>query len=221
MKETTENLKPVNLREHPSILSRVNKWYLIDKEAGIWFTTAIPGTDSKSENDLTKLYRNFRFCLCFGTKVEIAGINGRPVTRIDINGVMNVSKIMDTINICTDDGSFKIVKDNDNFYLYTKLEDRVILQKIVGTVLFTTEERSRIRQRFENLSIGHALIVTLDDAPGAMKVTNSTEELFSRADEPLENAFLDAFYDLYDRYRDTNRGESTDVVLRKLTEKLF
>ena len=221
MEETTEKLQPVDLRDYPSILSQENTWYLIDKEAGIWFTTAIPGTDGKSENDLTKLYRNFKFCLCFGTKVEIAGINNRPVTSIDIGGVMNVSKIIDTIDACTDDDSFMIVKDNDDFYLCTKLEDRLIMQKIVGTVLFTTEDSSYIRQRFENLSMGHALRIPLDDTSGLMKVTNSTDELFRSADEPLEKEFLDAFYDLYDQYIITNRGCSTDDVLRKLAEKLF
>lgn len=221
MEETTEKLQPVDLRDYPSILSQENTWYLIDKEAGIWFTTAIPGTDGKSENDLTKLYRNFKFCLCFGTKVEIAGINNRPVTSIDIGGVMNVSKIIDTIDACTDDDSFMIVKDNDDFYLCTKLEDRLIMQKIVGTVLFTTEDSSYIRQRFENLSMGHALRIPLDATSGLMKVTNSTDELFRSADEPLEKEFLDAFYDLYDQYIITNRGCSTDDVLRKLAEKLF
>lgn len=221
MKETPEKLQPVNLRDYPSILSRENTWYLIDKEAGIWFTTAIPGTDGKSENDLTRLYRNFKFCLCFGTKVEFAGINGRPATSIDIGRAMDVSRILNTIDVCAYDDSFMIVKENDTFYLCTKLEDRVVMQKIVGTALFTTEERSYVRQRFENLSMGHALRFTLDDAPGIMKVTNSADELFSRADEPLEKAFLNAFYDLYDQYIITNRGESTNIVLRKLAEKLF
>lgn len=215
--EHNEILTPIDLMDYNGILSSKNTWYLLNEDSGIWFTESIPGTGSMpmSADQQYDLYTKFNFCLCFGERENKLGFKTYE-RNLKITSIVNMNQM-----IYRDP---RFVKDeNNNIYFCVRKENIVERRLFLGTVVFTVglDEDSDMLRKFKMCDKECPINLQMEKIREFNKNTSSMDELFAKADEPLEKAFVDAFYALYNRYTITNRGSDTERTLYRICEKLI
>lgn len=215
--EHDEMLTVLNLADYSGILSHKNTWYLLNEDSGIWFTESIPGSGSMpaSADQQYDLYTKFNFCMCFGKREDKLELDHHE-RNLEITTVRNMCRFI------YNDPRF-VKGENDNIYFCVNINNRIEKQLFLGTVVFTTglDEDSYMLRKFKMCDKEHPIRLQLGKIREYNKQTNSLDELFSKADKPLEDAFKDAFLALYNQYWITNRGGDIDNVLQRLSGKLF
>ena len=210
-------LRPINLKDYRGILSRKNTWYLLNEDSGIWFTKSIPGTGSYpgSSDEQYDLYTKFNFCLCFGKREYVHDESNNGETLI----------ITNIVNMCQffyNDPCF--VKDSTgNIYFYIRKNNIIEKRLFLGTVLFAggLDADSNMLRKFKTCDPEYPIKLQMDNIRKHNKHTNSADDLFGLADEPLESVFRKAVYDLYAQYKVTNRATGIYQTLMKAYDRVL
>lgn len=189
----------------------------MNEDSGIWFTKSIPGTGSypRSSDEQYDLYTTFNFCMCFGKREYMYDDSSVEETLI-ITNIVNMGQFV------YNDKDPRFVKDESGNIYFCVCKNNIIEKRLfLGTVLFAggLDADSNMLRKFKTCNPKYPIKLQMDNIRKHSKHTNSADDLFGLADEPLESVFRKAVYDLYAQYKVTNSATGIYQTLMRAYDK--
>lgn len=209
----TPEPKAINLQDFPRLFSKQNVWKLFDKKSDIWYTNAIPGERMMPTSMLEDLYQSYSIYWLFGN-----------YTYADGDDCVKVCAATRAVNMYDLLYGTILVKlsMNDVGTVYGEFyDDRRLIS--LGTILFAdpcADVHKGLGTKIINCSDESPYIFDIPDMRFGT-ITNDPDDIFTRSDKPLEDAFIEEFCKLYHKYIITNRGGDIEDILKRIAKKLL
>lgn len=197
-------LKAVNMLDLPNILSKSVKWIPVpvNEPLSCWFTRDLITPLYHNLNMSKNLYTRFNALYCFG-HIQYGTISIRR--SYDLKVRYNKSEDLA-------DPAIPIFADGEDYYGPGGLQ-------YVGTIFFTqhdTEENhSEVYDAFDNG------MMNVDYLSKVGLMTEGPQMLFSQNDKLMDKKVKSVLDDAIEYYFLTNRGKSTDELLKELIDRLY